>query len=121
MTEINGVVGNEEETEIVEMTVIAKAYNVSAKKKISMLGTVRTELQNQAKANLSEIDLSSYELIGNKTLVKQVAVCGTTGEPVYLKLEMTYTNTHPSDLAPKKKSDTNAEGKTVVIYPALNL
>ena len=69
MTEINGVVGNEEE--IVEMTVIAKAYNVSAKDKVSMLGTVRTELQNQAKENLGEIDLSSYELIGNKTLVKQ--------------------------------------------------
>jgi len=101
------------------MTNISKAYNVSEKGKVSMLETVRTETQKSINANLETIDLSTYELVGNKTLVKQIAVCGTTEEPVYLKIELTLTNVHPSNLAPKKKAEKTETVKTDI--PALTL
>jgi len=114
MTETNVNVELEE-----KVVVIGKAYNVSDKGNVSMLGTVRTQLQENTNKNLDTIDLSTYELVGNKTLVKQIAVCGTTNEPIYLKIEMTYTNTHPNALAPKKKGDKKE--KSVVDIPTLTL
>jgi hypothetical protein len=119
MTETNVNVELETNEETVELTVIGKAYNVSDKGNVSMLGTVRTELQKATNSNLETIDLSTYELVGNKTLVKQIAVCGTTEQPVYLKIEMTYTNTHPSNLAPKKKGDKKEKSTTTI--PSLTL
>jgi len=102
-----------------KMTTISKAYNVSEKGKVSMLGKVRTDLQKSINANLETVDLSTYELVGNKTLVKQIAVCETTSEPVYLKIELTLTNTHPSNLAPKKKAEKVETVATDI--PALEL
>ena len=102
------------------MTIIGKAYNVSDKKKVSMLGTVRTEIRTQTLANLESINLSEYELVDNKFLVKKIAECGTTKEPVYLKFELTYTNIHPSNLAKKGKTKTES-GKAITVYPSINL
>jgi len=112
MAEDKVVVAVEENENVEEITVIDKAYNVSEKGKISMLGSIRKELKEFTVSNLEEIDLSNYEVVDNKFLVKQIATCGTTKEPIYLKLEMVFTNVHPNDLSKKTKPTKNGKPHT---------